>query len=317
MRVHLRACAVLLLLAWVSGSALAADEAVPIAFKYAQGDMLRYDVSFSGVGNLAVPGVDSTSVGMQGSCGVSQSVLKVDEDGTAVLETLLPRADMTVTVKDQQARFSYADGRLRWFTNGQEQTPPQMDLSKAPLLQAPLNITTKPDGTVTSIGFSNTEFLEMLAKAVPGMPVGLLGQNLPMTNSSPILPSAPVKVGETWTRTDKLPIGTGQYMDVTMKRTLESVTKQGGLEIAKIMGSGEAKFRGNPKISAPGGQKMDISIGELKETFGSTEFFNLGTGRLVRGEYQVRFVAKMAAAMMGQAQHAEVTFRMIGSVVGR
>lgn len=316
MRVLSRTCAVLLLIAWAS-SAVGAQEAVPIAFKFAPGEVLRYDISVSGVGNLSVPGAESTSVAMQGSFGLAQSVLEVTQEGSAVLETLLPRADLVVTIKDQQAKFSFAEGKLRWFTNGKEQTPPQVDLSKAPLLQSPLRITTKPDGSVTNIGFTNTELLELLAKSVPGMPSGGLGHNLPLANSSPILPSAPVKVGETWSRAEKVPLGPGQYLDCSLNRTLDSVTKQGGLEIAKIVGSGEARFRGNPKLTVPGGQPMELSIEELRQSFGSTEFFNVSTGRLIRGDYEARLNTKMSAGMMGQTQSAGLTFRVIVSVVGR
>jgi hypothetical protein len=307
----------LILLVAPAVPAAGADEAVPIAFKFSQGDAINYDVSASGAGTMSVPGAEATSVGFQASCAVSQTVAQANEDGSAVLEMLVPRAEITVTIGGKQGRISYADGKVRWFTDGKEQTPPQVDLSKAPLLQLPIRLTTRPDGSVTEIGFANTEFLDMLSKAVPGLPSGVLGQSLPLANSTPVLPTAPVKVGEAWTRTEKVPLGPNQYLDCEIRRTLESVTKQGGLEIAKIVGSGGMRFRGDSKISAPGGQPLDISISDLRHTLGSTEFFNLTTGRLIRGDYEMRFSTKVSAAMAGAPQAGSVSLRILASVVGR
>ena len=307
----------LALLVLLAAQVAIADDAVPLALKFAQGDVLNYAISISGAGQLSVAGSESTGIAVQGSCTFSQTAVQVNEDGSAVLETLMPQADFTVTIKNQQARFSYADGKLRWFTDGKEQTPPQADLSKAPLLQSPLRVTTKPDGSVTDIAFSDTELLEMLRKAVPGLDKAMLGPGMPAVSSAPVLPASPVKVGETWTRTHQVPLGPNQRLDCEMRRALESVTKQGGLEIAKIVGSGEARFRGNPKLAAPGGQPVDVSIADLRQTFGSTEFFNLTTGRLIRGDYDIRFNTKLAVAMAGQGQTGSLDLRILASVVAR
>jgi len=316
MRAFTRAL-LLALLILLAAHVAAADDAIPLALKFTQGDVLNYAISISGAGKLSVAGSESTGIGIQGSCTFSQTAVQVNEDGSAVLETLMPQADFTVTIKNQQARFSYADGKIRWFTDGKEQTPPQADLSKAPLLQAPVRLTTKPDGSVTDIGFSDTEFLDMLKKAVPGLDKAMLGQGMPGVNSAPLLPPSPVRVGETWTRTNQILLGPNQRLDCEMRRTLESVTKQGGLEIAKLVGSGEARFRGNPKIAAPGGQPVDVSIADLRQTLGSTEFFNLTTGRLIRGDYDIRFNTKVSVALAGAAQTGSVDLRILASVVTR
>lgn len=309
--------AILVLLVMLAGRVAKAADTVPIAFRFSQGDAIRYDFSVTGVGDLSVPGVEATSVGFQGRGTVSQTVVNVADDGLATLETLLPQAELTVTIAGRQARFSCADGKVRWFADGKEQTPPQVDLSKAPLLQLPIRLTIKPDGSVTEIGFANTEFLDLLAKAVPGLPTGMLGQSLPIMDSSPLLPPAPVMIGEAWTLSENVPLGPDQRLDCEMRRTLESVTKQGGLEIAKLVGAGGARLRGNPKLRAPGGQPLDLSLEDLRHTLGSTEFFNLSTGRLIRGDYEMRFNAKASVGTAGSAYRGSLNLRILASVVGR
>jgi len=306
-------CVLIGLSLWVASCAAAAEEGVSLAYKFTEGGKLAYDVTFSGAGKLTSPDAQTSPLVIQGSASVSQTVAKVEADGSAVLETVLPRADITAAVGDKKARFTWADGAMRWYLDGQERTPPSADLSKAPGLSSPIRVTMKPDGSVTDISFSDAQIMDMLRKLAPGM-----ASSMPTPSTMPTFPADPVKVGESWTKTGDLPLGEGQTLTYNTRRTLESLTSKGGVDLAKISGYGEVKYRGSTQaITGPDGKQLTFSIAEMKETVTSTEFFNVGAGRMVRGDYELVVSVKVSAGVGGANQSGSAELRLRATVVGR
>ncbi|MCJ7822591.1 MAG: hypothetical protein MUQ26_05880, partial [Armatimonadetes bacterium] len=199
------------------------------------------------------------------------------------LEARMPRANLQVNVGQQSARFSYENGRLRWFANGQERSPPDADLSQAPLLGTPIVFTVAPNGRMSGVSLADPRLLGALLQAVPGLPIGQLPQG-----TDQVFPDGPVSVGETWRKSAQFtPFGPTMPITLTTSRTLDSVSEEGGL--AKISGYGEARFQASQVKMSPGGTEVSVAVPQLRETIASTEFFDTSRGRLLRADYDVSF----------------------------
>ncbi len=241
----------------------------------------------------------------------TQLATKVGPDGAAVLETLVPRADITISIADKKARFAYLNGALHWYLNGQEQTPPKADLSKAPLFSSPMLVTMKPDGTVTDVSFADAQIMEALRKLIPN-----LGSGLPTQTSLPMFPAKPVQVGESWTQSGSLPLPSGQTGSFNSRRTLASLDTQGGFTVAKITGFSQVKFScASQTVPGPGGQKLSFSIPEMKESVTSTEFFNASAGLPMRGDYDLQFNMNMSAGLGTTTQAGSMDLRLRATMV--
>ena len=303
-------------LAALAGLAVAgvgcAQQGVPLAFKFATGDVLQYDVTLSGAGGMSAGEGSLTPVSLQGSFSVVQRVTRVLADGSAQLETRIPRGEITLVFDRETARFSYGDGKLRWYANGKESSPPQGDLSKVLLLGAPLTYTMAPDGLVRDMVLPAPQVLGGMAKSLPALdPSAIQGMG------EAVFPSAPVRVGETWRKTAQLaPLGPGFPLSATVSRTLASFDDRGGIGLAKITGFAEVRLRGagSPVFSA---QDVSISVPEIKQTITSTEFFNATVGRLLRGDYDLAFSARISAKAGGQEKGGALEARLRVSVQAR
>ncbi len=309
----MRASLLFLLLLLCLGSVAYADEPVTLAFKFAEGSQISYDMALSGAGRLTAPGAAAMPLLLQGTMTLTQCPSKVDADGAAVLDTLMSRADFTVSIGDKKARFTYADGAFHWYLNGQEKTPPQADLSKAPLFSSPVQITMKPDGTVTAIGFADAKVMDALRKLIPN-----LGESLSTPSSVSMFPDKPVAVGESWTQDGSLPAAGGFTGTYTSRSTLESLDASGGMTLAKLSGLTEVKLHSAPQtLPAPGGQQFSFSLPEMKEAVVSTEFFNVGAGRMVRGDYDLQFSMKIKAGIGSTTDSGAMDLRLKATMVAR
>jgi hypothetical protein len=286
---------------------------VTLGLKFAPGDTLQYDISFSGGGGLTTPGTELTVLGVQGSLSLAERVAEVLPDGSGRLEVRLPRADLQVTVKDQKASFSWANGRLRWFAGGQESSPPaNVDLSKVPLLSSPVLVTVATDGVVRDVAFSDPKLMAEIAKQVPGFGLNQFG-----TGQAPIFPDKPVGVGETWRESFQLlPFGPAQPVQVSVSRTLDSYVEQEGVAVAKISGFTDTRFRGGTPFALPA-QDLSLSMPDVRETVTSTEFFDATKGRLLRGEYDIAFSTQFSVAAGEEKRSGGVEARLRVSVQAR
>lgn len=276
----------------VQTASLAAQEPVTLALKFALGDTIQYDVSFSGNGGITAPGAELTVVGVQGGLSLAERVVEVLPDGAGRVEVRLPKADLQVSIKDERASFSWANGKLRWFASGKEASPPSdVDLSKVPLLSAPVLVTMAANGTVRDIALADAKLMAEITRQVPGLDL-----NRFQAGQAPVFPDKPVAVGETWRKTFQVPgFGVTQPVNVTVSRTLDSYEEQGGVGVAKITGFTDTRLRGGAPFSIPG-QQISFSLAEVRENVSSTEFFDVTRGRLLRGDYNVAFTMQFSAA---------------------
>jgi len=307
--VHLTPLAALLCLGI---STVEAQEGILLAFKFAPGDVISYEITISGTGSVTAAEGTLTRLSIQGGFTLTQTVTEVFPDGSGRLETRVPQGDVAIGLEDERVRFSYANGRIRWYANGKESSPPQGDLSEVPLIGTPLTCTVSPDGRVSDVAFTNPKLMAELAKAAPGV-------NLARSPSfaETLFPSKPVAVGETWRSSGTLtPLGPGLPITLTTSRTLESYQQLGGMGLAKVVGFSEARYRGpsSPLFSA---QDVSIAVSGIRQTITSTEFFNTTSGRLIRAEYELVFTTEISAAAGGQQRGGSVEARLRVSVQGR
>jgi hypothetical protein len=310
-----RAFAITLAAVCLAATVAAAQEAVPLAFKYAPGDALEYDVTITGSGGLRAPDGQFSPAGLQGNLRLSMIVGEVQSDGNARIQLRIPRADLQVSVAQDRARLAFENGKVRWFTNGREQSPPDADLSQVPLLGIPLEFIAAPNGRVVDVIMPNLPNTPQIQQIIPG-----LGTPQMQNMGEPIFPDGPVKVGETWRRSDQLmPLGPTLPITVTSSRTLDSVTDEAGIKMARISGYAESRFRSDPVSVSPRGANggMTVGIPDLRQTVTSTEFFDLGAGRLVRGDYDFSFMTRVSVGMQGQNQEAGIEARFHATVQAR
>lgn len=312
MRVRLAVLFAAALVALGAATLACAEGPVPLALKYATGDVITYDIGITGAGGVTAMGQSVSPLSLQGTLTLVQTVTRVFPDGSARVEARLPRAELTVRLDQEQVRFSWADGRLRWWAGGKESMPPQQDLSQAPLLGTPLTYTLTPTGQVKDVALPDPQLMDQLSQALPGLSLtpsaGLMGG---------VLPEKPVEVGETWrTSTTLTPLGPMLPIWLTTSYTLQSHEETGGFGIAKIAGYSEARLQGSGAQFAPT-PEVAITIPEIRQTLTSTEFLNTTAGRLMRGDYDLGFSTRVSARVQGQEQAASVEARMRISLQAR
>lgn len=305
-------CALALTACFGMEAAGLAQQPVPLAFKFAAGDVIQYDVTISGSGGVTTPDAKITPVELQGSLTLVQTVTQCFPDGSARLETRLPMGEVTIRFDRDQARFSYADGKLRWYANGKESSPPQGDLAKVPLLGSPIAYTMAPDGRVSDFALADPQLMAELTKSLPGLDLSRMP-----TMGQATFPAQPVSPGETWQSSVQLsPLGPAVPVNLTISRTLQSFEDKGGFGLAKITGFAESRYSGagSPLFSA---QDVSIGISEIRQTITSTEFFNTTSGRLIRGDYDLVFSIQISAKAGDQDKGVGASARLHVYVQGR
>jgi hypothetical protein len=238
------------------------------------------------------------------------TVAEVRSDGAARLQLRIPRADFQMSIAQDRASFTFENGKVRWFANGREQSPPDADLSQMPVISVPLEFVAAPTGQIVEVILPNVPGMANIQQMIPGLGVPQT-QNL----ADPIFPETPVRVGETWRKYSQVaPLGPALPVTVSSSRTLDSVSNEGGIEMARISGYVETRFRANSlplPMGMGGGEGGGLTVGipDLRHTVTSTEFFDVGAGRLVRGDYDFSFMTRVSVTMEGQSQEASVEAR--------
>ncbi len=289
------------------------EDAVQLAFQFSPGEVMTYGVSVSGAGHLRSPEGETAAVGLQGDLTFVCTVESVLDDGSGRLQVRVPRADLRVNVGEDAARFSYENGRVRWFANGQEHAPPDADLSQVPLLGAPVRVTMAPNGRLGDVVLADPRLMGALRQEVPGIGTGRLAQV-----GEEVFPDRPVAVGETWRKSAQLtPFGPGMPVTLTTSHTLDSFSQEGGIGVAKISGYSEVRFQAAKMPVSEGDVAVTVGVPRLRETITSTEFFDTSQGRLLRADYQVALSAQASVALGEEEREAEAEARFHITVQAR
>jgi hypothetical protein len=316
----MRRLTIVAVLALAAGSALAttcsAQQEVPLAFKFVAGDVNQYDLSISGAASLVAMGNQVTPVSVRGNVSLTQTVTQVFPDGSGRIETRIPSGEVTIVVDKDQAKFSYANGQMRWFANGKESSPPQGGLDKLPFLGTPVVYTMMPDGRAKDVALADPRLMEEAFKALPKLDFAAM-----QSMGEAVFPTTPVKIGETWRHSAQLAPFPGFPFLFTSSRTLDSYADAGGIGLAKIVGAADTRYVGSPTPpmlpGIPGMSDASVSISEIRQTVNSTEFFDTTNGRLMRGDYDVAFSASFAAKSQKEEKTAGITARLRVNVQSR
>jgi hypothetical protein len=169
-----------------------------------------------------------------------------------------------------------------------------------------------PNGQVKDAALADPRLMNEMTKTLPQFDFAAM-----QSMGESVFPGKPVAVGETWRNTSTIaPMGPLYPITLTSSRTLDSYTDAGGIGLAKIAGFREARFVGMPATSLPG-QDVSIAVSDIRHTVNSTEFFNTGSGRLMRGDYDVLFSAQVSAKAGGQQKGGGIQARLRVNVQSR
>ncbi len=302
---------VLVLLA--SANAAQAQEAVALSFRFAAGETAQYEVQFAGSGNLVSPEGGMAPVGLKGTLLLDGAVSEVLPDGSGRLQLRLSGGEIEISVGEQRAAVSYRDQQLRWYANGREHMPPDVDLGQVPLLGTPVVFRMAPNGQVTEVSLGDQPLVRFLQAALPG--ISFTG---PGSFGRRVFPDRPVRVGETWYSSEQLsPFGPAIPITVSSSYTLASFSEEGGIGLAKIVGYTETRLTTSPLTMSLGGTEVTAGVPELRKTMTSTEFFNTTQGRLIRGDYQAGLSGRFSVKIRGEERTGEVEGRLRVTVQAR
>lgn len=296
-----------------AGTAALAQEGIPLGFHFAAGEVAEYQISFFGSGSLSPLEGGLLPMALRGSLSLSCTVSEVFPDGSGRLHVRVPRAEIEMSIGQQQASLLYEGQKLRWYANGREHAPPEMDFGQVALLGRPLVFRMAPNGRVTEPSFGDSRTLGVLGRVLPQFGLSDLG-----SFGDEIFPDEPVKVGETWRHSQQLlPFGPAMPVTVNSSHTLVSFSEEGGIGLAKIVGYREAWLRTAPMDISSGEREVMVSVPELRRTVTSTEFFNTTQGRLVRGDYQVGLSSQFSVGIGEEERKGEVEGRIHITVQAR
>jgi hypothetical protein len=294
-------------------SMAAAEDGVALAFKFEPGDTAKYDVSLSGGGGIQSPDGKMIAALLHGDMRVFYRVVDVLPDGSGRLDVQIERANLQVSIDQENARFSYQDGRLRWYANGKEQVPPDTDPQQVPLFGTPLNVTMAPNGRLIDVVLPQIDGMPAMQHAVPGLQMPDF-----RNTGEPAFPDEPVSVGQTWRRTTQLqPLGPQMPITVRTSRTLASYTDEGGVGVATITGQGDVIIRPQPMTVSAGESPTTVSLPEVRQTLTSTEFFDATQGRLMRADYRVVISTQGPLEVAGQRQDVGIQAQLTANIQAR
>jgi len=298
--------ALALLISMLVATCAGAQEGVPLALKFAPGDVMQYQISLSGSGALTAPDGERSPAGLRGTLTCVLTVSEVRPDGSARLQCLLPTADINLTLGQRTFRFSYAGNTLRWYADGREYTPPPTGAASAPFAQVPLLFTLAPNGRISEVSIPNGGLMQALQASIPGFDLAhlqLLGE--------PLLPDSPVGLGETWRHSSQLlPLGPTLPINVNLSSTLESFTETEGIGLATIASYAESTYSGAPASLSPGGARVRLALQQLRATLTATQFLNTTTGRLIRGNYDQAISARVQVTVENTRQTGSLEARL-------
>lgn len=292
--------------------AAAAEQPVSLALKLAPGEVLTYDLTFSGGGALVGPDGSLATLGLRGNMSLRQTVTEALPAGGGRVEVTIPRLRADITLGDQTATFDFADGRLRWFANGKESPAPEDEVLRAlPLLGLPVSAAIAGNGAVSDVVFPGPPAGAKLPDLGPGFDLNALWRCLPAP-----LPDGPVRVGETWTSNTSAYLGgSSGLLVIQSSRTLDELTEQGGVRLARLSSYTEARLRDFAVPSLPSG--LGFTMKELRKTVTGTEFMDTSAGRWLRADYDVGLRASFEVRAAEEVRPGSLEARLRVSVQAR
>lgn len=296
--------AIALLVGSLMSTALWAQESVQLAYRFSPGQVLDYEMTFSGAGTTSVAplepaGARAEVVPMEfsGTMALVQRTAAVHPDGSADLELSSGGMKMKFVVTPpgqpkQQAEITIAKGKLTVKTPEKTETKTleEMGMGPVPFLATPLQVRMAQNGRILSFSGAG---MEKLAEMLPGFDISQM-----MRASETVLPERPVAPGDTWEYKVEIPVpGAEKKTETLMRAVLSVVLPNGEGPTAVISISGAVALSGMV-IQPPGpeGQPaLKITFDKLTQNITGAMNLGLDLGQVTRATYDTQISMAMTA----------------------
>lgn len=258
-----------------------AHEDVRLAWKFTQGDVLRYRNTMEMEQTISGPmEVKTTTVVAQL---LEETVRAVDGEGTATLACAWKAVRMKVE--------SSTGTTLEYDSTDPESTPPEALAGLAKVVGLEFEMRMRPSGELVDLKGLSAAFDQLFSGDDPQsaamkktMSEMFDETNMKRTLEVAVLPDHAVKQDEQWKRAVSVPLGPLGKLDAEYVYTFQGLGEEAGTKGAKVGVEYTMKPGGEkPDLSAfPGGDQLDIGL-EIDDTKGGGDlFFDVAAGRLAR-----------------------------------
>jgi hypothetical protein len=305
---------VLMVLTWAAGACLA-QEPVLLEYKFTPGQTITSRVSISGDGAMtmtpAPPQMPAISMNLQANLDIVQRIASIDSNGIAKINITMPRGAALVKAAGQSIHASLANGDIAVTVNGEKQEIPPVDLSKAPLIKVPLQISMDKQGKVVDFKLPD----------IPGLKEALGNIDIAQilkSSSQGEFPAQPIEIGKSWDSVIKSEIpGMSEPIVAKTTYTLASVDTVGDQQVARItftMNSNATNLKLTPSAKIPAGVAQaasSVTIDEMTQNVSGTTWFSLTTGQPTKVEMTMAIKEAMSMdAPQGGPQKMTITMAM-------
>jgi len=196
----------------------------------------------------------------------------------------IPSVILNIDTMGQKIKLFINENGMSMAMNGETQSIPMGNIEQMPLFGSPMKITMSKTGKVTGFDMAG---LESLTKMLGNMD---FSQMLKANQNE--FPDHPIKVGESWSTTVKIPMPGMQSDDPMVAKTvykLEAIEDQEGKKIARLATKTTASIK-NLNLSGiqpQGAPQMNMSIDEISQNMTGHSWFSLTDGRLNKADMNV------------------------------
>jgi hypothetical protein len=192
-----------LLALWLTGVAVADSQKYPLRYQFQPGAALHYTVGNESSIDVQV-GTESENVSHSSESGRVLQSLKINEDGSSVLEISIEYVNLTAN-----------NGKISWDSRSGTEPPEQFNGIENTIGKPLMTITVAPNGAVTAAENNGKAYDKAQLEAT-------------QFDLFPLLPAEPVTVGESWTEPFKVDVLTSSQLpkSISLQRTytLKSVS---------------------------------------------------------------------------------------------
>lgn len=286
----------LALVAWLAG-ATAAEDGIRLLYKFEPGQTLEYELTLSGSGVTTVTpeGAEepqqTVPMEMSGVMAMTQQVMHMYDDGSALLDIAIKSLEMDMTVREagepQKINMKFTPDKL--ILSGPEGTQ-ELSLSEAGLATTPvgrpMRMRMSPRGEISAF---SSEGLEQLA-SMTGMDLSEM-----MKPGETPFPDRALSPGDAWTYQMEIPSpAEDEKIEIEMEARLESLQGDGPDRLAVVSIEGDVDLSGMT-MEAPGGapSAQQLRFDTLTERLSGEFTFDVQRGLIGQAAYTIDLLTAM------------------------
>jgi hypothetical protein len=268
-----------------------------LEYKFAPKQTVEYQLSLSGMGKTSFePAIMPPQlITLKGDIDIRQSVKEIKPDGSAQVEISAPKMLMNATLPGQALEMKWQNKKLTVSMNGQALPDIEAtDASKWPILSIPLVMRIAKTGKVVDMKMPDMSVLNNLLGNMNLAELVKSGQNE--------LPDHPIKVGDSWTVEQKVPISnSAQTITTKTTYTLTGFEDLGGGNAAKLDLKSATQVDGiKMKITDSQGKPVELMV-DLKQEVKGTTWFSQMRGQPVKSDITMTLQEVIKAPAGGES----------------